>query len=55
MNAYASSGAENVIRGLKMIKDKECVIIQDEISLKDNGDIFILCVIILIIVYISLK
>ncbi|MCQ2417456.1 MAG: heparinase II/III family protein [Oscillospiraceae bacterium] len=39
-DAYASSGAESVIRGLKMIKDKECVIIQDEISLKDNGDIY---------------
>ena len=38
--AYVSSGAESVIRGLKMIKDKECVIIQDEISLKAPGDIY---------------
>ncbi len=39
-DAYESSGAESVVRGLKMIKDKECVIIQDEISLKDKGDIY---------------
>lgn len=39
-DAYESSGAESVVRGLKMIKDKECVIVQDEISLKDKGDIY---------------
>ena len=38
--AYEPSGAESVIRGLKMIKDKECVIIQDEISLKEAGEIY---------------
>ncbi len=38
--AYEPSGAENVVRGLKMIKDKECVIIQDEISLNAPGDIY---------------
>lgn len=38
--AYEPSGAESVIRGLKMIKDKECVIIQDEISLDAPGEIY---------------
>ncbi len=38
--AYKASGAKQVLRGLKMIKDKECVVIQDEISLHDNGDIY---------------
>ena len=38
--AYENSGAESVVRGLKMIKDKECVIIQDEISLNSPGDIY---------------
>ena len=38
--AYEQSGAERVIRGLKMIKDKECVIIQDEISLNTAGEIY---------------
>ena len=37
--AYKPSGAESVVRGLKMIKDRECVIIQDEISLKAPGEI----------------
>lgn len=39
-NAYEQSGAERVIRGLKMIKDKQCVIIQDEISLDSPGEIY---------------
>lgn len=38
--AYAPSGANKVVRGLKMIKDKECVIIQDEISLNAPGEIY---------------
>ena len=38
--AYEPSGAKKVIRGLKMIKDKECVIVQDEISLNDPGEIY---------------
>ncbi len=38
--AYEQSGAESVVRGLKMIKDKECVIIQDEISLDTAGEIY---------------
>ncbi len=38
--AYAPSGADKVVRGLKMIKDKECVIIQDEISLREPGEIY---------------
>ena len=39
-DAYEPSGAESVVRGLKMIKDKECVVIQDEISLNAPGDIY---------------
>lgn len=38
--AYEPSGAKSVVRGLKMIKDKECVIIQDEIALDAPGDIY---------------
>ncbi len=38
--AYEPSGAESVVRGLKMIKDKACVIIQDEISLDAPGEIY---------------
>ena len=38
--AYAPSGANKVVRGMKMIKDKECVIIQDEISLDEPGEIY---------------
>lgn len=38
--AYAPSGANKVVRGMKMIKDKECVIIQDEISLDSPGEIY---------------
>ncbi len=38
--AYELSGAESVVRGLKMIKDKECVLIQDEILLNDPGEIY---------------
>ncbi|WP_037293879.1 dockerin type I repeat-containing protein, partial [Ruminococcus flavefaciens] len=38
--AYEPSDAESVVRGLKMIKDKKCVIIQDEISLKAPGKIY---------------
>lgn len=38
--AYGDNGAQSVIRGLKMIKDKECVIIQDEISLNKAGEIY---------------
>ncbi len=39
-SAYAASDAEGVVRGLKMIKDKECVIIQDEIVLNAPGEIY---------------
>ncbi len=39
-DAYEPSGAESVVRGLKMIKDKACVIIQDEISLDAPGEIY---------------
>lgn len=39
-DAYEQSGANSVIRGLKMIKDKECVIVQDEISLNEPGEIY---------------
>lgn len=38
--AYEPNGAQSVVRGLKMIKDKECVIIQDEITLDTPGDIY---------------
>lgn len=38
--AYEPSGAESVVRGLKMIKDKECVIVQDEITLSAPGEIY---------------
>ena len=38
--AYEPSDAKSVIRGLKMIKDKECVVIQDEISLNAPGEIY---------------
>ncbi len=38
--AYEPSGAESVVRGLKMIKDRECVIVQDEISLNAPGEIY---------------
>ncbi len=38
--AYVPSGAESVVRGLKMIKDKECVIVQDEITLAEQGEIY---------------
>ncbi|MCQ2525801.1 MAG: heparinase II/III family protein [Lachnospiraceae bacterium] len=38
--AYADSNAKSVIRGLKMIKDKECVIVQDEISLNSAGELY---------------
>ena len=40
IDAYEPSGADSVIRGLKMIKDKECVVIQDEISLNAPGEIY---------------
>ena len=39
-DAYGPSGANRVVRGMKMIKDKECVIIQDEISLDAPGEIY---------------
>ena len=38
--AYQASGAKSVVRGLKMIKDKECVIVQDKISLTKAGEIY---------------
>jgi len=38
--AYTANGANKVVRGLKMIKDKQCVIIQDEISLNQPGEIY---------------
>lgn len=39
-DAYEPSGVKSVVRGLKMIKDKECVVIQDEISLNAPGEIY---------------
>ncbi len=39
-DAYEPSGAESVVRGLKMIKDRECVVIQDEIALDAPGEIY---------------
>lgn len=38
--AYAPSDANKVVRGMKMIKDKECVIVQDEISLNKAGELY---------------
>lgn len=38
--AYKASGAKRVVRGLKMNKDKNCVIVQDEISLNSAGEIY---------------
>lgn len=38
--AYASSDAKSVVRGLKMIKDNGCVIVQDKISLNSKGEIY---------------
>ena len=38
--AYKDSGATSVVRGLQMIKDKNCVIVQDEISLNKAGEIY---------------
>lgn len=38
--AYKASGAKSVVRGLKMIKDKDCVIVQDKISLNSAGEIY---------------
>ncbi|MCQ2532184.1 MAG: heparinase II/III-family protein, partial [Saccharofermentans sp.] len=38
--AYEPNGATSAIRGLKMIKDKNCVIVQDEISLNSAGEIY---------------
>lgn len=39
-DAYKASGAKRVVRGLKMIKEKECVIVHDEISLDAPGEIY---------------
>ncbi len=39
-DAYGDNGAKSVVRGLKMIKNKECVVIQDEISLNTAGEIY---------------
>ncbi|MCQ2517675.1 MAG: heparinase II/III-family protein [Lachnospiraceae bacterium] len=38
--AYADNDAKSVIRALKMVKDKKCVIVQDEISLNKEGEIY---------------
>ena len=38
--AYKASGANSVVRGLKMIKDKKCIIVQDKISLNKAGEIY---------------
>ncbi len=38
--AYKASDANSVVRGLKMIKDKKAIIIQDEISLNKAGEIY---------------
>ena len=39
-DAYKASGAKRIVRGLKMNKDKNCVIVQDEISLNSAGEIY---------------
>ena len=39
-DAYKPSGAKSVVRTLKMIKDKKCVIVQDDISLNKAGEIY---------------
>ena len=39
-DAYKPNGAKRVVRGLKLIKDKNCVVIQDEISLNKAGEIY---------------
>lgn len=39
-DAYNPDEVKSVVRGLKMIKDKECVVIQDEISLNAPGEIY---------------
>lgn len=39
-DAYKASGAKRVVRGLKTIKEKECVIVQDKISLNAPGEIY---------------
>ncbi len=38
--AYAPSGAKSVVRGLRMFKDRTCVVIQDEITLDAPGEIY---------------
>jgi len=38
--AYELNDAKSVVRGLKMMKDKQCVVIQDEISLNASGEIY---------------
>lgn len=38
--AYKDNGAKSVVRGLQMIKDQKCVVIQDEISLNVPGEIY---------------
>ncbi len=38
--AYKDSGAKSVVRSLKMIKDKNCVIVEDDISLNSEGEIY---------------
>jgi len=38
--AYTPSGASSVVRGLMMVKEKKCVIVQDEISLDEPGEIY---------------
>ena len=39
-DAYKDSGAKSVVRSLSMLKDKKCVIIQDDISLNDPSEIY---------------
>ncbi|MCR5214798.1 MAG: heparinase II/III family protein [Eubacterium sp.] len=38
--AYTPSGASSVVRGLMMVKEKKCVIVQDEIALDEPGEIY---------------
>ena len=38
--AYKDNGAKKVVRGLKLNKDKNCVIVQDDISLNSAGEIY---------------
>ena len=38
--AYKASGAKKYVRGLKYIKDKNCIIVQDDVTLNSAGEIY---------------